>query len=92
MTSFHRIATTTLSGVDNLTVVFQCDPELVNIFEMVPPVQRLHQLSTFYIATAFRRQPILPALGRGAIPNQAVPLPLPPPILPALGRGAIPNL
>lgn len=45
MTSFHRIATTTLSGVDSLATVFQCDPELVNIFEMVPPVQRMLTVS-----------------------------------------------
>lgn len=68
-TSFHRISTITLSGVGSLAAAFQRNPELVNIFEMMPPVQRLNQLDQTLIGTTFCRQPSLSALGRGAIPN-----------------------
>lgn len=43
---------------------------LVNIFEMVPPVQRTHQLDKTTNQSPFRRQPSLLSLGRGAIPNK----------------------
>src|ERR1035438_740494 len=69
---------------------FQCH-KLVNIFEMVPPVQRIHQLANLFTTTAFCRQAIVESLGRGAIPNCELTGLSYTRIVESLGRGAIPN-
>src|ERR1035441_1603527 len=69
---------------------FQCH-KLVNIFEMVPPVQRIHQLANLFTTSVFCRQAIVESLGRGAIPNARPQSTTTNTIVESLGRGAIPN-